>query len=159
MCRQYTHKHCTYRAEQLVHKRGTHITRLARGRPGPELHCIFVRLKRVCHLVRTCLTLCCSITCLAPRARLLPHSLFLLPRHQNTHYNRDNTIYTKNTQYIINLSKHAWSKSIAIKNHSGGKTCRVAETCATPLKYIEVTRKTYTSLDVTLEKILKITGT
>ena len=27
-----------------------------------------------------------------------------------------------------------------------------------PLKYIDVTRTTFTSLDVTLEKILKITG-
>ena len=46
---------------------------------------IFVRMKRFCHLVRTCLALCCSLTCRAPRANLLPHSLFLLPRHQNTH--------------------------------------------------------------------------
>ena len=70
-CRQYTHKHCTYRAVQSVHKRGKHRTRLAQ-----ELHDIFVRLKRVCHLVRTCLTLCCSRTCLVPRAH---H-----PGHQNT---------------------------------------------------------------------------
>ena len=83
--RQYTHKHCTYSAIQSLHKRGTHRTRLAQ-----ELHNIFVRLKRICHLVRACLTLCCSLTCRAPRAHLLPHSLFLLPRHQNTHYNRDN---------------------------------------------------------------------
>ena len=39
-------------------------------------------LKRVCHLVSSCLTLCCSLTCRAPRAHLLPHSLFLVPRHQ-----------------------------------------------------------------------------
>ena len=88
-----------------------------KGLPSPELHYIFVRLKRVCHLVRTCLTLCCSRTCLVPRAHLVPHSSFLPPRHQNTHHNRDKTIYSKN------LSKHAWSKSIAIKNHSGVKTC------------------------------------
>ena len=31
VCRQYTHKHCTYSAAQPVHKRGTHITRLAQG--------------------------------------------------------------------------------------------------------------------------------
>ena len=93
-------------------------------------NCIFVRLKRVCHLVRTCLTLCCSLTCRSPRAHLLPHSLFLQPRHQNTRYNRDNTIYSKNTQYIINLSKTSQSTSGAIKNHSGVKPCRVAETRA-----------------------------
>ena len=40
-CTQYTHKHCTYSAEQSLHKRGTHRTRLAQ-----ELHSIFVRLKR-----------------------------------------------------------------------------------------------------------------
>ena len=65
----------------------------------------FVCLERICHLVRTCHTLCCSRTCRLPRASHLPHSLFLLPRHQNTHHNRDNTIYSKNTHCIINLSK------------------------------------------------------
>ena len=121
-CRQYTHKHCTCSAIQPVHKRGTHITRLAQG-PTWLSNCsvIFVRLKRVCHLVRTCLTLCCSRICLVRRAHHLPHSLFLLPRHRNTHYNRDNTIYSKNTHCIINLSKNARSKSIAVKNHSGVK--------------------------------------
>ena len=125
ICRQYTHKHCTYSAAQSLHKRGMHRTRLAQ-----ELHDIFVRLKRFCHLVRTCLTLCCSLSCRSPRAHHLPHSIFLLPRHQSTHYNRDNTIYSKNTQYIINLSKTSQSTSGAIKNHSCVKTCRVAETRA-----------------------------
>ena len=32
---------------------------------------------------------------LVPRAHHFPYSLFLLPRHHNTHYNRDNTIYSK----------------------------------------------------------------
>ena len=40
------HEHCTYSAVQSLHKRGTHRTRLAQ-----ELHNIFVRLKRICHLV------------------------------------------------------------------------------------------------------------
>ena len=92
VCRQDTHSQHTYSAVQSVHKRGTHRTRLAQ-----ELHNIFVRLKRICHLVRTHLTLCCCLTCRLPRAHHLPHSLFPLPRHQNTHYNRDNTIYSKNT--------------------------------------------------------------
>ena len=39
ICRQCTHKHCTYSAVQSIHKRGTHRTRLAQ-----ELHNIFVRL-------------------------------------------------------------------------------------------------------------------
>ena len=79
VCGQYTHKHCTYSAVQSVHNRGTHRTRLAQ-----ELHNIFVRLKRICHLVRTCLTLCCCLTCRLPRAHHLPQSLFPLPRHKNT---------------------------------------------------------------------------
>ena len=33
------------------------------------------------------------------------------------------------------------------------------ESSPIPLKYIDVTRTTYTSLDVLMEKILKITGT
>ena len=128
-CRQYTHKCCTYSAVQPDHKHGTHRTRLARGSSHTNCSVIFVRLKRVCHLVRTCLTFCCWLTCLAPRAHLLPHS----PRHQNTHHNRHNTIYSKNTQCIINLSKQSWSiASLSRRTHSGVKTCRVTETCATP---------------------------
>ena len=64
-------------AVQSVHKRGTHRTRLAQ-----ELHNIFVRLRRICHLVCTCLTLCCSRTCRSPRAHHLPHSLSLLTKTQ-----------------------------------------------------------------------------
>ena len=79
-------------AVQSVQKRGTHRTRFAQ-----ELHNIFARLKRICHLVRTCLTHCCSLTCRLPRANHLPHLLFLLPRHQNTHFIGDNTIYSKKT--------------------------------------------------------------
>ena len=52
-----------------------------------------------------------------------------LPRHRNTLYNRDNTIYSKDTQCITNLSKNARSKSIAIKNCSGVKSSRVAQWC------------------------------
>ena len=54
------------------------------------------------NLVRACLAPCCSPTCRAPRAHLLL-------RHQNPHYNQDNTIHSKNTQCII-------------KNHSVMKT-------------------------------------
>ena len=55
-------------------------------------------------------------------------SLFLLPRHQNTHYGRDNTIYSKNTQWVINLFRNTQSNSNAIK--TGVKTDRVTETRA-----------------------------
>ena len=47
-----------------------------------------MRLKRICHLVYTCLTLCCFLSCRWPRAHHLPLSLFLSPRHRNSHYNR-----------------------------------------------------------------------
>ena len=83
-----------------------------------ELYNICVRLKRICHPVLICLTLCCSFTCRAPRAHHLPHSLFVLPRHQNSHYNRENTMSSKNTWYIITLFKNDQSKSNDIKNHS-----------------------------------------
>ena len=98
---------------------------------------IFVRLKRICHLVCTSLTLCCSLTCRSPRADHLPHSLFLLPLHQNTHYNRDNTTCSKNTQNIKNKSRLSQSTSSAIKNHSGVKTCGVAETRARQLLQVK----------------------
>ena len=64
--------------------------------------------------------LCCSLTCRLPRAHHLPHALFLPPRHKNT----------KNTQNIPHISKHTQATSCAIKNHSGVKTCSVAETRA-----------------------------
>ena len=49
---------------------------------------------------------------------------FFLLRHQNAHYNRDNTIISKNTQYIMLISMLSQPTSSAIKNHSGVKTCR-----------------------------------
>ena len=94
----------------------------------------FVRLKRVSHLVRTCLILCCSLTCRLPRAHHLPHSLFLLPRQKNTQHNRDNTIIAKNTQDIIHISELPQSISCTIKNQS--KMCGVAETRAQQLPQV-----------------------
>ena len=58
----------------------------------------------------------------------MKNSLFLLPRHQNTHYNRDNTLYSKNILYIMNLTRISQSKSeryqeslCSEKLQSGGK--------------------------------------
>ena len=86
---------------------------------------------------RTCLTFCCSLTCRLPRANHLPHALFLPPRHKNTQHNRDDTIISKNTQYVMNSSRLSQSTSSAMKkNHSGVKTCRVAETRATLLPHL-----------------------
>ena len=102
----------------------------ALGSSHTDCSVIFVRLQRICHLIRTCLTLCCSLTCRVPRTHDLPHSLFLLPRHKNTQHNRDNMIISKKTQYIMNFTRLSQSTSSAIKDHSGVKTCRVAETRA-----------------------------
>ena len=85
---------------------------------------------------RTCLTCCCSRTCHSPRAHHLPHSLFLVPLQKNTQHNRFNMFTSKNTQYIMNISKLSQSTSRAIKNHSGVITCRVAETRARQLQHI-----------------------
>ena len=119
-------------AVQSVHKRGTHRTRLAQG-----LQCrLCAPEKESVIWCRTCLTLRCSLTCREPRAHHLPHSLFLLPRHQNTQHNRNNTIYSQNNQDIMNTSRLSQPTSSAIKNHSGVKTCRVAETRARQLPQV-----------------------
>ena len=78
--------------------------------------------KSVCHMVCTCLTLCCSRTCRSPRAFNLPHSLFRLPQHKNTQHNQYNMTMSKNTQYIMHISMLSQSTSSAIKNYSGVKT-------------------------------------
>ena len=127
-CNQDTHSQHTSVQYSLFTSAGTHRTRLAQ-----ELHNFFLRLKRICHLVRTCLTLSCSLTWRLPRAHRLPHSLFLLPRQQNTQHNRNSTTISKNNQDIMNFSRLSQSTSSAIKNHSGVKTCRVAETRARQL--------------------------
>ena len=82
------------------------------------------------------LTVCCSLTCRLPRAHHLLHSLFRLPRHQNTQHNRYNKNNSENTKYITHVSKLSQSTSSAIKNHSGVKTCRVAETRARQLPQV-----------------------
>ena len=49
---------------------------------------------------------------------------------RTTQHHRDNMIISKNTQYVMHISMLFQSTSSAIKNHSGVKTCRVAETRA-----------------------------
>ena len=88
-------------AVQFVHKRGTHITRLAQGPARLKKSRIAFHLcapeknlsSGVAHVSPFC---CCSLTCPLPRALHLPHSLFLL-RHKNTQHNRYN---------MINSEKH-----------------------------------------------------
>ena len=93
---------------------------------GHELHYIFVRLKRVCHLVRTCLTLCCSPAVHHEHIFFLTHPSFYHDTKTRTTIGTTRST-PRNTQCIINLCKHARSKSIAITNHSGVKTSRVTE--------------------------------
>ena len=81
---------------------------------------IFVRLKRICHLVCTYLTFG-SRTCLSPRAHHLPHSLFLPPPQQNTQHNRNNTIISKNNQDIMNFSRLSPSTSCGVLFRQGAQ--------------------------------------
>ena len=111
-------------AVQSFHKRGTNTTRLAQVITGCTS--FLSAWKESITWCCTCLFFCCSVTCRLPRAHHFPHSLFLLPLHVNT-------VYSKNTQYFMNLSRLSQSTSNVIKNHSGVRTCRVAETRAQPL--------------------------
>ena len=88
----------------------------ALGTSHTDCSVIFVRLKRICHLV-----LHLSHPLLF--SHLTSSSSFTrLPRHQNTQHNRDHTTYSKNTQYIMNLSRISQPTRSAIKSHSGAKT-------------------------------------
>ena len=69
----------------------------------------------------TCLIHGCSLTRLPP----LPLPLLHLPIQP----------HNENTQYIPHISKLTQSTSSAIKNQSGVKTCRVAETRAQQSKF------------------------
>ena len=124
VCRQYTHKHCTYSAVQSLHKRGTHRalgSRIALHLCAPEKnlssgpHMSHPLL--LSHLPFTTSTSSSSLT--------LPSTTTQEHARQS-----DNTIYSKNTQYIINLSKTSQSTSGAINNHSGVKTAEWRKTRA-----------------------------
>ena len=109
----------------------------ALGSSHTDCSVIFVRLERICHLVlHMSHPFVVASPAVSPRAHHLPHSLFLPPRHKNTQHNRYNTIHSENTQYIMHISKLSQSTSSAIKNHSGVKTCRVAETRARQLPHL-----------------------
>ena len=63
-----------------------------------------------------------------------PTNFFL--RHKNTQLNRYNKSNSENTQYITYITKLPQSTSCAIKNDSGVKTCRGAETRAQQLPQV-----------------------
>ena len=110
--------------------RNAHTTHLAQ-----ELHChLCAPEKNLVIWCVPCLILGC-LACLSPRALHLPHFIFLL-RHKNTLQDRYNKSNSENTPYIPHISKLPQSTSCAIKNHSGVKTGRVAETRAPQLLQI-----------------------
>ena len=104
---------------QFVHKLGTHTQRALLK------NCIvvFVRLKRV----KSSGVFHVSSMIVLSRAFIHDHFIFftqpILPHNENT-------------QYIPHISKLPQSTSCAIKNHSGVKTCRVAETRAPQLPQV-----------------------
>ena len=126
-CRQDTHSQYTsvqYSLFTSAERTGNALGSTADT--AQELHCHLCALaKSLVIWCVSCLIHGCSLTRL--------HSLFLLPRHKNTKHNQYNKNYSENTQYITHISKIPQSTSCAIKNHSGEKTCRVAETRARQL--------------------------
>ena len=69
-----------------------------------KFHYIFVRLQRVCHLVRTSLTLCCSLAVHHEHIFFLTHPSFY--HDTKTRTTIGTTLSTpRNTQCIINFSK------------------------------------------------------
>ena len=97
---------------------------------------IFVRLKRIRHLV---LHISHPWFSHLPFTTSTSSSSFTLPstttRTRSTI--RFKMIYSKSTQYIMHISMLSQSTSSAIKNHSGVKTCRVADTRARLLPHIK----------------------
>ena len=133
VCRQDTHsQHTTVQYSLFTSAERTINALGSRASKAQELHC------RVCALEKSLVVLCVAclifgcLTCLSPRALHLPHSLFLL-RHKNTQHNWYNKNNSENTQYIPKLPQPT---SCAIKNHSGVKTCKVAETRAPQLPQV-----------------------
>ena len=126
-CRQYTHKHCTHSAVQTLHKRNASDT----------LGSIFAE-SSLCAWKESVIWSAhvSPFVALSPAVHhehifFLIHSSFYHDTRTRTTIGTTRSIYSKNTQCIINLSKNDQSKSNAIKNRSGVKTSRVAETRAT----------------------------
>ena len=118
-------------AVQFVHKRGTHTQRAWLK----NYFVISARLK-ISGVIwcDPCLILGWSLTRFLPWAHHLPHSLSFI-WHKNTQHNQYNKSNSENTQYITHISKLPQSTSCSIKNHSGLKICRVAETPAQQLPH------------------------
>ena len=120
-CRQDTTHKTHLRTYSLIIVRTAHSMRLAwlKFKTKRDLQASLCSKISVVIWSATCLIHGCSLTRLPPRALPLLH-LPILPHNENT-------------QCIPHISKLSQSKSCAIKNHSGVKTCRVAENRAQQL--------------------------
>ena len=93
---------------------------------------IFMRLKRVCHLVCTCYPCLSLIHPPFPKSTLSSSSTLLSTTRPAHALHSGQHGHLQEHQYIINFQ----STSSAIKNHSGVRTCRVAETRAQQLPQV-----------------------
>ena len=123
-CRQDTHSQDTSVQYSLITARTAHSMRLAwfKFKTKRDLQASLCPKIRFVIWCVTCLIHGCFLTRLPPWAHPLLH-LPILPHNENT-------------QCIPHISKLSQSTSCAIKNHSGVKTCSVAETRAQQLPQV-----------------------
>ena len=115
-CGQATHSQDTFVQYSLITARTAHSMRLAwlKFKTKRDLQASLCPKMSLVIWCVTCLIHGCSLMRLPPRALPLLH-LPILPHNEST-------------KYIPHISKLTQSTSNAVKNHSGVKTCRVAET-------------------------------
>ena len=119
-------------AVQFVHKRGAHTTRLAQVTriAVSFFFCATLGCSLTCHLAKQSLVIwCVHVLSMVVLSRAFLHEHFLLFTCPTYH------THSENTPYIPHISKMLQLTSCAIKNHSGVKTCRVAETRAPQLPH------------------------
>ena len=113
---------------QTLHIQGSAACSQARnashalGSSNTDCSVIFVRLKRICHLVRTCITLCCSLTCFALRAHLLRHASEHALRSGQHDLLQEHPVHHQPLQ-ATPVEKHRYQEHTVVKIY------RVTETC------------------------------
>ena len=103
----------------------------ALGSSHTDCSVIFVRLKRILHLVLHMSHPWLPFTTSTSSSSFTLHSTTQEHAAQSVQQDK-----SENTQYITHISKLLQSTSCTIKNHSGLKTCRVAETRARQLPQV-----------------------